>query len=139
MAAESFIVTNSDGTTDTTFYKVSQSAFASRFAYTGNTTTDMRFIDIDHKVGAIGSLASDVHTLTIRREVLDTETARISVAKTSFQVTVPKGDGISVADVGNLISNVMCLLTKNFMEGFVIGQTPSGDYKVTGPFNPDRD
>lgn len=138
MAAESLIVTQSNGTSDMTFNKVSQNAYASRFAYSGNTPTDMQFIDIDHKIGAIGSTASDVHTVTLRRESLDGDTARVSVAKVSIQVTFPKGDSISVANLGDMVSSVMSLFNINFMSGFCLGQTPTGDFNVTGPFNPAR-
>jgi hypothetical protein len=138
MAAESLIVTSSDGTTDLTFYKVSQNAYASRFAYDGNDATNKRYIDIDHKVGAIGSLASDVHTVTYRHEALDPDTQRVSVAKVSFQVAVPKGDSITVAMVGLGISYIASLFRHTFMLGFVLGQTPTGDFNVTGPFNPPR-
>jgi hypothetical protein len=139
MAAESLIVTHSDGTTDIQFDKVSQSAYNSRYAYTANTGSAKRFIDVDHKVSPIGSMASDVHTLTLRLEEVDADTARISVFKVSVQITTPKGDAYTATDVSDAISNIMCLFNKNFMVGFSLGQTPSGDYNVTGPFNPDRD
>lgn len=138
MAAESLIVTNSDGTTDLTFNKVSQNGYLSRFASTANTAQTRRFIDIDHKIGAIGSLSSDVHTVTLRMEVLDGDTQRVSVAKVSLQVTTPKGDTITVANVGSLASNLMCLFKTGFLEAFIIGETATGDYNVTGPFNPVR-
>lgn len=138
MAAESIILTQSDGTTDLTFAKVSQSSYASRFAWNGNTASLRSFIDIDHKVAPMGNLASDVHTVTLRLEELDADTARVSVAKVSLQVTIPKGDMITVTEVGNLISNLMCLFKTTFMNSFIVGQTESGDYNVTGPFNPPR-
>lgn len=138
MAAESLITTASDGTSDVTFNKVSQNAYTSRFAGSANTATLKEFIDIDHKVAPIGSLASDVHTVTYRLEGVDADTLRVSVAKVSLQITVPKGDVITMSNVGNGISHVMCLMKKAFMDGFVLGETPTGDYNVTGPFNPVR-
>lgn len=138
MAAESITVTRSDGTTDIVFNKVSQNAYASRFAYSANDSTTRLFIDVDHKVSPIGSLASDVHTLTIRREELDATTNKTHVSKVSLQVTYPKAGTINVSELGDIVSNLMCLFNSGFMDGFVMGETPSGDYNVTGPFNPTR-
>lgn len=138
MAAESLIVTISDGTTDNTYNKVSQSGFASRFALSGNTQNVRLFFDIDHKVAPAGSLASDVHTLTHRREEVDTDTNRVNVCKVSLQITQPKGDAVSNADIYDDVTRVMCLFKKAFIDGFIAGETPTSDYSVTGPFNPAR-
>lgn len=138
MAAESFIVTLSDGTTDKQFFKISQNGFASRFADYANTQLLRLFIDIDQTVNPSGSLKSDLRTVTLRREEVDTDTGRVSVSKVSFQITIPKGDTITNADIGNDISMLMCLFKTGFIEPFLNGLVQTGDYNVTGPFNPPR-
>jgi hypothetical protein len=138
MAAESLIVTLSDGTTDLTFYKASQNGYASRYSWDGNTVSNRLFIDVDHKPTPLGSSGADVHTLTLRREALDNDTQKVFVSKVSLQVSFPKTDTISVANIGNDITSLMCLLSKNFTPTFIVGATPSGDYHVDGAFVPAR-
>jgi hypothetical protein len=138
MAAESIIVTKSDGSTDLTFNKISQNGLASRWAMSTNTYSESLFIDIEHKMPPMSNFGSDIHNVTLRREKLDTDTNRVSVAKVSLQITSPKGDQITTADIGNDLSCIMSLFKTAFMDGFVKGQTPSGDYNVSGPFNPVR-
>ncbi len=138
MATPSIIVTDSNGTSDTTFYLVSQSGSTSRYAATTNSNSERLFIDIDLKIANSGSKSSDTYTVTVRRETLDTDTDRYSVSKVSLQFTVPKGDTISVAAIGNDASKLMCLMNKNFLDSFLLGIVLSGDYNVTGPFNPVR-
>lgn len=138
MSAESLIVTLSDGTTDYTFYRTSMSGYTSRFAYDGNTVSNRIFLDVEHKVVPLGSAGSDVHTVTLRREAMDNDTQKVYTSKVSLQVSFPKTDTISTANIGNDITALMCLFHKNFMAGFVLGQTPSGDYHVDGAYVPAR-
>ncbi len=139
MAAESIIVTNNNGTTDVVFNLVSRSGYSSRFADAANTASSRRFLEVDHKISGLGSSQSDIHTVTIRQEEVDPETAKVVVFKSSLQLTSPKGDTITTAVQKDRISNLMSLFNKTFMDGFMIGETPSADLNVTGPFNPDRD
>lgn len=139
MAAEQIIVTSNNGTTDVVFNLVSKSGYTSRFADAANTASSRRFLEFDHKVAALGSSQSDIHTATIRHEEVDPETAKVVVHKVSLQLTVPKGDTITLAVQKDRVANMMCLFNKTFMDGFMIGETPSADLNVSGPFNPDRD
>lgn len=139
MAAESIICTITDGVTDYTFYKVTQSGYASRFAWTGNTSSVRLFLDFSHEVAPLGSLKSDVHNATIRREEVNATTGKTVVSSISLQIKVPKDSAISTADNSNDLSLLMSLFNKTFMDYFMVGTTQPGDYNVTGPFNPDRD
>lgn len=138
MPAEYFIVTGADGTTDTTYYKASQNGYTSRWAASDNTSSVKRFIDVEHAIKPAGALGTDIHTLTLRREEVDSETSKLYVSKVSVQVSYPRTDSISASDIGNDISHIMSLFHKDFMTTFVQGATPSGDFNVTGPFNPVR-
>lgn len=138
MAVESLIVTNTDGTTDLTFNLVSSNGYSRRYAKSDNVASDRQYIDTDHKLSPAGQAGSDVHTLTLRREAIDNDTQKLFVTKVSVQITVPKTDLVSATNIANHLSNVMSLFNKNFMAGFVQGETPAGDYNVTGPFNPAR-
>jgi hypothetical protein len=95
------------------------------------------YIDYDFKLAASGSKQSDVLNITLRREELDSNDQTI-VSKVSLQVTVPKGSDIDSTDIGNDISNLMCLFQKDFTSAMLTGIFQSGDYSVTGPFNPVR-
>jgi hypothetical protein len=138
MAVESLIVTSTDGTTDLTFEKVSQNGYSSRWAYTGNTGSAKYYFDIDHVIKPSGSIGTDVHTVTLRREVIDNDTQKLYVSKVSFQASIPRTESVNATDIANDISRLACLFHKNFMSTFVFGGTTSGDYNVTGPFNPVR-
>jgi hypothetical protein len=138
MATESLIVTLSDGTTDYTFYKTSQSGSVMRFAYGSNSSTLKLFIDIDMRIANSGSKSSDTYTVTLRREAVDADTDKVVVSKVSLQFTVPKGDTIGADDIGNDASMLMCLMKNTFLDSFLLGIVQSGDYNVTGPFNPAR-
>jgi len=138
MAAESFIVTNSDGTTDLTFNRQSLTGSKSRWSCSVNTVSDRLFIDIDHQMKPSGSLGTDTHLVTFRHEKINSSTGANVVASVGFVVKVPRDTTIPAATIGDLISNFASLLSKNFMLTFINGDTPSGDYNVTGPFNPVR-
>ncbi len=138
MATPSLIVTKTDGTTDLTFYLVSQSGTTSRYAMSTNASALKQFIDVDLRVAPSGSKQSDLYTITLRREELNATTGALVVSKVSFQLTIPKDDSITAAEVGNDISCLMSLFNKTFMDSFVLGIVLSGDYNVTGPFNPAR-
>jgi len=138
MATPSIIVTKTDGTSDLTFYLVSQSGTTSRYAMSANASALKQFIDIDLRVAPAGSKQSDLYQITLRREEVNSVTGALAVSKVSFQITIPKDDVVSAADIGNDISCLASLFNKNFMDSFVLGIVLSGDYNVTGPFNPVR-
>lgn len=138
MSAESFIVTLTDGTTDYTYYLQSRSGYKTRYAYSANTTGDRRFIDIDHQIKPAGSVGTDSHFVTIRREVVNATTGALDVFSVGVVMKVPRGTSFSAANIANEISALQCLFHKDFMSQFSLGGTPSGDYNVTGPFNPVR-
>lgn len=138
MAVENFIVTQTDGTTDLTFNLQSRTGYKTRFAYSANSSSDRRYIDIDHQIKPPGSTGTDTHLVTIRREVVNATTGAIDVLTVGVVQKYPRGGSFSAADVANAISNLASLFHKDFMSQFVIGGTPSGDYNVTGPFNPVR-
>jgi len=138
MAAESIITTITDGTTDLTFYRLSMTGYSSRWGWSGNTTSLRLFLDFQHDVSPLGTLKSDVHNMTLRREEINSTTGKLAVSTISLQAKVPKDSVISSADVENDISAVMALMNKTFTNGFLSGIVLSGDYNVTGPFNPAR-
>lgn len=138
MAAEYLKLTISDGSTDYTFNKTNQNGSKSIFSYNANTVTDRRFVEVDHAMAATGSKATDIHSIVVKHEAVDADTERVSVSKVSLQIHVPKGDAITAAHILNDVSLMMCLFKKAFMDGFINGETQTGDYDVTGPFNPVR-
>lgn len=138
MAAETLTVTLTDGTSDLVFSKMSESGYTSRWGYNGNSATVRLFIDITHDISNLGSAKSDIHQLVFRREEINSTTGKLVVSSVSIQVKVPKDSTITTADINNDISMLACLFNVNFMNYFVIGINNSGDYNVTGPFNPAR-
>jgi len=139
MANESLIVTATNGTTDSTFYRVSGTGYASRWADASNTVSSKQFIDIDHEINPTGSLKPDLHKITLRREEVNSTTGVLNTSSISLQIKVAKDAVFTSAVISDMLSKIMCLFNKSFMDTFQSGLTPSGDFNVTGPFNPDRD
>ncbi len=139
MSSSTIIVTANNGTTDYTFALQSQNGYKSVWTDQANTSVQRRTIEANHDVKALGNPGSDVHTLVLRREEVNSTSGKVTTAKVSLQITVPKSSDITTADILNDIASMMSLFNKNFMNYFIAGETPPGDYNVTGPFNPDID
>jgi hypothetical protein len=138
MSAETFIVTGSNGTSDYSFALQSRSGYKTRWADTGNTVSTKRFLDIDHQLKPAGSAGTDTHLATFRREEINSTTGALAVSTVGLVIKVPRDSAITAAIVSDLISYLASFLNKNVMDTFVQAATPSGDYNVTGPFNPVR-
>jgi len=138
MSAESITATFNDGTTDLVFNRQSLTGFKSRWSGANNVITDRRFIDIDHQMKPTGALGTDTHLLTLRQEKINSTTGASVVASVGLVIKVPRDTTVSTTNVKDLIALTMCLMNHGFTDTFVLGDTPSGDFHVDGPYNPVR-
>lgn len=133
MAAESLIVTNSDATTDVTFYKISENGFKSIWGMSGLSPSAARTIEISHEPQPSNRLVgNDRHGIALKRNIAVTVggVGGIAQASASLTLSLPRNSEWTLALTKDLCKNLQCLLENDFITGVFSNITLSGDYHV---------
>lgn len=133
MATESLIVTDSNATTDVTFYKQFESGYKSVFGMSGLSPSGARTIEINHEPQPANRLVgNDRHTIILKRNIPVTIAGVGAVAQASAGLTLslPRNSEWTLALTKDLCKNLQCLLENDFITGVFSNVTLSGDYHV---------
>jgi hypothetical protein len=139
MAAESIIVTNSDATTDVTFYKIFETGYKSIWGMAGLSPSGARTIELLHEPQPSNRLTgNDRHTISFKRNVPVTTAgiAGVAAATVSLTLSLPRNAEWTLALTKDLCKNLQCLLENDFITGVFSNASLSGDYHLDS-FVPD--
>lgn len=133
MSTESIIVTNSDATTDVTFYKNFESGYKAIFAMAGLSPSGARTIEVSHDLQPASKLVgNDKHVIAVKRNIPVSVSGvnGIAQAQASLLLSLPRNAEWTLALTKDLCKNLQCLLENDFITGVYSGITLSGDYHV---------
>lgn len=136
MATESFIVTAADGTTDTTYSLAFRSGFRSLWSVSGVAIASAKQLEFNHDVKPGVGEGNDKHSIIIRHNLLNTANDAITQSTIKLELSLNRDAVWNSTKVMDLVSHLKSLLLPTVVNSLRDSVTMSGDYNVTGPFNP---
>lgn len=133
----SIILTKADGTTDVTYAPQSNNGLIQVFANSSAGLIEPETMRIQHILRPVGAKGVDRHNIVLQKVVVDDTTNQNLVMSASLQLSIPRSSEVTLAMLKDMVAQLTSYINRSAnLTAIYNGATPTGDFNVTGPFNP---